>query len=183
MALVMTPLPDFELGTTLGAGQFGTVHAATHTPTGSCVALKLCDKLKMQEDPQLLHRCRQESRLLFHKLRHANIVRCFGAIETPECLCTILSVESGESLAHLVSARGALAEGAAGPIVLQLARALRHCHECKVSHRDVKLDNVVHDEGSGRAVLIDFGLAIVQKTKGTEKAVLFICVARSGWRR
>ena len=66
-----------------------------------------------------------------------------------------------------VSEDGAMAEGRAAPIVLQLVRALRHCHQRKIAHRDVKLDNVIYDADSGRAVLCDFGLALAVRSQGS----------------
>jgi len=98
-------------------------------------------------------------------LDHPCIVRCYGSIELPTLLCTVLDRVLGESLAHLITREGALSEGRCAPIVLQVARALRHCHERKVSHRDVKADNVMVAP-TGHAVLIDFGLALLQRTKG-----------------
>lgn len=131
---MMAAPADFELGEALGSGQFGVVHRAVHLPTTSTVALKLCSTVALP-DPKLLHRLRQEARVLM-LLSHANIVRCFGSIELQTQLCTILAHVPGESLAHIVSREGALDEATAAPIILQVARALRHCHERKVSHRE-----------------------------------------------
>lgn len=156
----------FDVGPPIGRGQFGTVSPATHRLSGCTVALKACDKCSLQvSDPKTLHRVRQEARVLQYKLGHANVVRCFGLVETVDVISIVLSLEPGESLAAFVSRNGALEEVTAAPAVLQVARALRHCHERKVCHRDVKLDNVMYDSTSGRAVLVDFGLALVQRTK------------------
>lgn len=43
-------------------------------------------------------------------------------------------------------------------IVMQVARGLQAVHQAGVLHRDIKPDNVLIEEGSGRPVLIDFGL-------------------------
>ena len=43
-------------------------------------------------------------------------------------------------------------------IALQVAKALEHCHAMKIVHRDIKPENI-HLDPSGRARLMDFGIA------------------------
>ncbi|MBL4846530.1 MAG: serine/threonine protein kinase [Planctomycetes bacterium] len=40
----------------------------------------------------------------------------------------------------------------------EVARTLHYCHEQGIVHRDVKPENVMIEAGSGRVVLVDFGL-------------------------
>lgn len=162
-------LPEFPLLALppLGRGAFAIVVAATHGPTGAAVALKVSDKTTPQlSDSRVLHRARAEGRVL-QKLSHGNIMKCFGVVEDDEALALVLSCEGGESLAALVSTQGAMAETMAAPVILQLARALRHCHQRKIAHRDVKLDNCVYDAATGRVVLCDFGLALIVRSVGS----------------
>ena len=157
-------LHGFILGDVLGAGTFGKVLAAT--ARDHCVALKLHDKSSVAlNDAKVLHRVRAEARVL-RRLEHPGIVQCYGCIETDSLVCVVLSREVGVSMADSIAQHGALTESQAAPVLLQLARALRHCHERKVSHRDVKLDNIIYDSETGRAALVDFGTALIQKTHG-----------------
>jgi serine/threonine protein kinase len=50
-------------------------------------------------------------------------------------------------------------------IVFQVARGLQAVHRAGVLHRDIKPDNILIEEGTGRPVLIDFGLVnLLQNT-------------------
>ena len=160
-------LPDITVGTKLGAGCFGVVLSARHKPSDTGVALKVSNKRsELLSNPKALHRARAEARVLRKLGSCPFIVRCFGALEDDATLVLVLSLEAGSSLAHIVSTRGPMDEKAHGaPIAFQLARALRFCHQRKIAHRDVKLDNVVYD--GARAVLVDFGLAINVRTQGS----------------
>lgn len=157
----------FELGEQLGSGAFATIVRATHPDSGFSCALKLTDKSRPElSDPRVLHRVRTEGRVL-RRLTHVNIVQCFGAIESDALVALVLSCEPGFSLAEVVTTHGALAEPQAAAVTLQLARALHHCHQLKIAHRDVKLENVVYDNATGRAVLCDFGLALAVRSQGS----------------
>ena len=171
-AEVLAPtLPGFTLGAPLGRGAFGVVLQATHCASCAAVAVKVTNKAAPEmEDPKVLHRVRSEARVL-KKLEHPNIVQCFGAVETEAVIAVVLSAELGRSLAELVSSSGAMAETQSAPVVLQVARALRHCHQRKIAHRDVKLENVMYNDLAGRAVLVDFGLALVVRTQGSRLEV------------
>lgn len=165
-------LSGFTLGEPLGRGAFGIVLRATHTATHAAIALKITSKAVPEvKDTKVLHRVRSEARVL-RRLNHPNIVQCFGAIETESVVAVLLSAEPGQSLAELVTASGAMSEEQSAPVVLQLCRALRHIHQRKIAHRDVKLDNVVLDASTRRAVLVDFGLALIVRTQGSRLDVL-----------
>ena len=165
-ATALLPAFQIEADEILGQGAFSVVLHAQHIPTKNVVALKLTDKRNL--DPKVLHRVRTEAKLLEKPPKHRNIVRCFGgAVEDDSVVALILSRESGQSLAKIVNEDGPMDDKDAAPICLQLVRALKHCHSRKIAHRDVKLENVVLDEESGRAVLVDFGLALAVRTAGS----------------
>ena len=51
-----------------------------------------------------------------------------------------------------------LSDTEARSVMIQLLDAVRYCHQQNVVHLDIKLDNIMMDEDTGKVTLIDFGL-------------------------
>ena len=43
----------------------------------------------------------------------------------------------------------------------QIAGAVAYCHESKICHRDIKLDNILIDPNTQKVKLIDFGFSTI----------------------
>ncbi len=65
------------------------------------------------------------------------------------------------------SAIEALTSSQAARVLREMAWALAYGHAQGVVHRDVKPDNILLEAGSGRALLMDFGIAQVSELPGT----------------
>lgn len=65
---------------------------------------------------------------------------------------------TGVDLFTFVSERCGIPEIKALEIFSQLVKAVAYCHQAGVVHLDIKLDNVIYNRETGKAVLIDFGL-------------------------
>jgi hypothetical protein len=92
-------------------------------------------------------------------LTHPNIVPLYAFGEAEGILYFVMGYVPGESLRTLMRRRGRLPVHESRRILADLADALDYAHRQGVVHRDVKPDNVLIDDGSGRAMLADFGLA------------------------
>src|SRR5438094_362358 len=66
---------------------------------------------------------------------------------------------SGETLTERVRRRGPLPPSEAARILRDVAWALAYAHGQGVVHRDVKPDNILIEQGSGRVLVADFGIA------------------------
>jgi serine/threonine-protein kinase len=66
---------------------------------------------------------------------------------------------AGESLLNLVEKRGALAPAEALGYIQQIGKALIVVHQAGLVHRDAHPDNIMIQK-NGKAVLIDFGIAV-----------------------
>ena len=146
----------YRLGARLGAGGFGTVHAARDERLGRPVAVKL-----IPADGPAPERAQREARAVA-RLDHDAIVALFDAGEENGCRYLVSELVEGRTLAQLEAA-GELSDRDVLRIGLALTDALAHAHERGVIHRDVKPQNViVPDAPSSRrsaAKLTDFGVA------------------------
>ncbi|MEP6744198.1 MAG: protein kinase, partial [Gemmatimonadota bacterium] len=73
----------------------------------------------------------------------------------------VIGYVPGRTLGEKVRERGPLRPDEAARILREVAWALGYAHAQGVVHRDVKPDNILLDEPSGRAMVTDFGIAQV----------------------
>ena len=95
------------------------------------------------------------------RLTHPNIVAIYGAGEIESRVYFVMSYVEGESLAERLRREGVLDAAIVLPIIRDVALALAYAHERGVVHRDIKPENILLDARSGRALVIDLGIARV----------------------
>lgn len=141
----------------LGSGYSGTVRAAKCRHSGKEVAVKTYRKDQLG-DKELAH---MRSEIAVHEsLSHPGIVSVDAVFETKESVTLVLERLHGGELFERVATVGELAEWQAAEIAVQLLQALVYLHDRHITHRDVKLENVMFESHGGNSVkLIDFGFA------------------------
>jgi len=140
----------------LGSGGMGAVYLARDLTLDREVAIKV---VKTDSDTRELYdRLRREARTSA-RLAHPNIVplHAFGEVEGMPYF--VMGYVRGESLAARLRRDGKMPEDEARRVVAEIADALDHAHRQGVVHRDIKPDNVLLEDESGRALLTDFGVA------------------------
>ena len=149
---------DFELGQEIGKGAYGTVRIGVHRITGSKVAIKSYEK------STLLHPARKkgverEIRILM-KIKHPNIIHLIDTVETASCINLIFEYISGCSLLEYLKSRSSrrIEESQARGIFKQVLLALDFCHSMGITHRDIKLENILLQDNHVIKI-IDFGLS------------------------
>jgi eukaryotic-like serine/threonine-protein kinase len=138
----------------IGEGVFGTVYRARDAKLQSDVALKLMwpDDPGTPSNPS---RALKEARLLA-RIRHANVVRVYGADRIDGRVGIWMEFIKGRTLANLLSTQGPFSARESALLGLDLCRALAAVHRARLIHGDIKAHNVMREEG-GRTVLMDFG--------------------------
>ncbi|HKV74160.1 MAG TPA: protein kinase [Gemmatimonadales bacterium] len=148
---------QYRLERELGAGGMGMVFLATDLALDRPVAIKVIHP-ELATHPSIAQRFLAEARMIA-RLRHPNIVAVHTAGEATGLLYYVMDYVEGESLRQRLQREGRLDPAAVERLVLDLADALDAAGRAGLVHRDVKPENVLIEQASGRALLADFGIA------------------------
>ncbi len=149
--------PQYRLERELGQGGMGVVFLATDTTLDRLVAIKVVHP-ELATHPSISRRFLTEARTIA-RLRHPNVVAVHAAGTADGLLYYVMDHVEGESLRQRLSREGRLPADEAIRILSDLASALDAAGRAGIVHRDVKPENVLLEQGSGRAMLADFGIA------------------------
>jgi serine/threonine protein kinase/tetratricopeptide (TPR) repeat protein len=149
--------PQYRLERELGRGGMGVVFLATDATLDRRVAIKVVHpELALHE--AITRRFLTEARTIA-RVRHPNIVAIHAAGSAEGLLYYVMDEVAGESLRQRLTREGRLSPEETIRIVSDVASALDCAGRAGVVHRDVKPENVLLDQASGRALLADFGIA------------------------
>jgi eukaryotic-like serine/threonine-protein kinase len=151
-------LGPYEITGCLGAGRMGEVYKAWDTRLERLVAIKIVAPTYVDNPIRIQHFAR-EARMLSH-LTHPHICSLYDIGEHEGTVFLVMEYLPGETLAHRL-VRGALSQGEALEIAVQLAGALDAAHRQGVIHRDLKPANIVLSPAGAKVV--DFGLAAEER--------------------
>ncbi|XP_030974157.1 CBL-interacting serine/threonine-protein kinase 1 [Quercus lobata] len=149
-------LGKYELGRTLGEGNFGKVKFAKNIETGQCFAVKILDKNKIIH-LNISDQIKREIATL-KVLKHPNVVRLHEVLASKTKIYMVLEYVTGGELFDRIASKGKLKEDEGRKLFQQLIDAVSYCHTKGVFHRDLKLENVLVD-AKGNIKISDFGLS------------------------
>ena len=152
---------DYKIGKLLGKGAYGTVKLGEHVSTGKKVAIKIINKRKQKTEKAQL-RIRTEIEIL-KKIKHPNLIECYGTFETDKSFCIITEYCSKGDLFDYVQKRGHLAECEAVELFKQILDGVEYLHKHGICHRDLKLENILLDD-QNNVKIADFGLSVMYET-------------------
>jgi len=147
----------YSLERELGRGGMGVVYLAREVRLDRLVAIKLLPPARAS-DAKLRERFLREARTAA-KLSHPHIIPIFTVDEVGAFVFFAMAYVAGETLTERVVRRGPLAPSEAARVLREIAWALAYAHSQGLVHRDVKPDNIMLEETSGRALVADFGIA------------------------
>ncbi|KAI0009121.1 hypothetical protein F4779DRAFT_583924 [Xylariaceae sp. FL0662B] len=152
----------------IGKGAFATVHKVTSKYDGSPYAAKELDKRKFMKNGVLDQKVENEMRIM-QKVHHANIVQYIEHFDwEAHQFIIVMEYVPGGDLGKLVEERGPIAEVPVRIMADQLTDALGYLHDNKITHRDVKPDNILIQSTHPLVVkLTDFGLSKMIDTEQT----------------
>ena len=150
-----TPLGQYEVVESVGAGGMGEVYRARDIKLGRDVAIKVLPEAFAQ-DRERLDRFEREARLLA-QLNHANVATLHGLEEHDGQQFLVMELVEGETLAERIR-KGPIPVDEAIPLFVQIAEGLEAAHEKGIIHRDLKPANIKVGP-DGKVKILDFGLA------------------------
>lgn len=160
----------------LGRGGMGVVYLARDVSLDRPVAIKVLPQY-LALVPRLRERFIREAQTAA-RLSHPNIVPIFAVEEIDPFVFFVMAFIPGETLAERVTRVGPLEPAPAVRVVQEAAWALAYAHRQGVVHRDVKPDNILLEDLSGRAMLTDFGIAKVTDEESVTAAGEILGTAR-----
>ncbi|XP_059448288.1 CBL-interacting serine/threonine-protein kinase 1-like [Corylus avellana] len=149
-------LGKYELGRTLGEGNFGKVKLARNVETGHYVAVKIIEKNKVIA-LKITDQIKREIATL-KLLKHPNVVRLHEVLASKNKINMVLEYVTGGELFNRIASKGKLKEIEGRKLFQQLIDGVSYCHTKGVFHRDLKLENVLVD-AKGNIKISDFGLS------------------------
>ncbi|KAK9147141.1 hypothetical protein Sjap_007044 [Stephania japonica] len=161
--MVGVRLGKYELGRTLGEGNFGKVKYANNIETGQPFAIKILDKQRILHR-KITDQIKREIGTL-KLLKHPHVVRLHEVLASKTKIYMVLEYVTGGELFDRITKKGRLSEDTGRKLFQQLIDAVSYCHDKGVYHRDLKLENVLID-AEGNIKVSDFGLsALPQQLK------------------
>nr|WNW38240.1 serine/threonine-protein kinase [Streptomyces sp. Li-HN-5-13] len=150
----------YALGERLGRGGMGTVWRARDEMLDREVAVKeLTVSHLSEEDLEMLQtRMKREARAAA-RIKHPGVITIHDVLEQDGRPWIVMELVDGRALSDVINQDGTLTPREAAGVGLQVLAALHRGHQLGVLHRDVKPANVLLEHGTGRAVLLDFGIA------------------------
>jgi serine/threonine-protein kinase len=143
----------------LGRGGMGAVYLARDVQLDRPVALKVLPP-EFTGRAALRERFLRETRTAA-SFSHPNVVPVYAVEDADDLLAYAMAYIEGESLAERVKRLGPLSVRETVRMLQDVGYALAYAHGRGVVHRDIKPDNIMIERATGRALVMDFGIARV----------------------
>ncbi|CEL96865.1 unnamed protein product [Vitrella brassicaformis CCMP3155] len=163
---------EMKFNEKLGSGHTGEVFDAVCRQTNQQRAIKRIHKtdLKLVVDESYF----RDIYDFIVRCGHPNLVKICEVLEDPEHFYIVMEKCKGPDLVDFTESfePGDIPEADCKRIMRNLLAAVRHLHEHRLLHRDIKLDNVLFkDRPGGQVVLLDFDMCMFIDRADSPKTV------------
>ena len=152
----MQQVGPYILKAAIGQGAFATVYMAQHSETNKCCVCKVVPRSRLA-DPSVSARFEKEMHIN-RRLNHPGVVQFYDLLSDDTNFYVVMELcPNGDLYEHILQ-NGHLQEYEAKVYFRQILEALAYLHAMGVSHRDIKLENLLVDQ-FGHVKISDFGLS------------------------
>jgi serine/threonine-protein kinase len=144
----------------VGTGTFARVYRAVHKDQREVVAVKVL-RNRFSDNAACAGLFLREGKVGCN-LRHPNIVQIHDVCSEKNTHFLVMEFVEGRNLREFVKIRKKLAPAEAIRLIVDMTEGLRHAFEHGITHRDLKMTNVLVSS-RGQAKLVDFGLATIDE--------------------
>jgi hypothetical protein len=170
-------IPRYDRGEEIGSGGIGTVYRGVQRNLDRPVAIKeirqIFDVFANVERSVIVERF-QRVTTTQSRLTHANIVQLIDIDSDAEFPFAVMGLASNGNLRRVIGGERPPLQVAL-KYFLQILHALNSAHDQKIYHGSVKPENVVID-GSGNALLTDFGVGQIAERDASNSSHVYIGV-------
>ncbi|WPH00236.1 Hypothetical protein R9X50_00305900 [Acrodontium crateriforme] len=145
----------------IGKGAFATVYQLATKDEGQLFAAKELEKRRFIKNGVLDRKLDNEMKIM-RDISHQNIVQYVDYKDHTNHLYIIMEFVPGGDLAQYLSIHKSLTESLGNAMAIQILDALSYLHAKKITHRDIKPDNILiadMNPNNFRVKLSDFGLS------------------------
>jgi serine/threonine-protein kinase len=154
----------YEIQEVVGKGGMGIVYRARDRQLDEEIALKVLRSEALREDPTILERFKQETKLA-RRITHRNVLRTHDFAEGDGVSYISMEYVEADTLKEIIKRRGPLPLGVGLIVAKQMCKGLEAAHEGGVVHRDVKPQNMLIITENAELKIMDFGIARKQSVK------------------
>lgn len=177
----------YKIGYILGSGCTGVVYFGENLTSSKPVAIKRCQivnsaKRSFRNQGNLIFRDEAEKQLkkqfeansnISCRFRHLALNPVIGVVKTSHDIFCIMEYISGLNLCKYISAHP-LSEKSVVNIIRRISPGVKYLHDHGFLHYDIKPHNIMWDEKSREAKLIDFSTIMNMHERGIEN-IWFSC--------
>ncbi|NWS43428.1 NEK5 kinase, partial [Probosciger aterrimus] len=151
-------MDKYEIIKKIGEGSFGKIFLAKGKVDNEQCVIKEIDLTKM---PVKEKEASQKEVILLAKMKHANIVTFYASLQEKNKLYIVMEYcDGGDLMTRINMQHGVLFdEDQILSWFVQISLGLKHIHDKKILHRDVKAQNIFLSNNGKVAKLGDFGIA------------------------
>ena len=146
----------YEIIEKIGAGGMSIVYKAKDNRLQRFVAIKELRE-EFVQDEEFVNKFRKEA-LSAASLSHPNIVGIYDVGSGHETHYIVLEYVEGQTLKQVIEEKGPFDSKTVLELGIQMVSALKHAHQKKIIHRDIKPQNILMTN-DGVLKVTDFGIA------------------------